>query len=265
MTREQNIDIFHETRDYSISNTSMIRKLKKDTIVYSDSSLLECLIEPPRFLVRCAVGFINKGTVSTAYEEARTGNRVAILNFADGLCPGGLVEDGEYTQEENICRCTNLYESLITDIAKVNYYQFNKKYSYEDIYTNALIYSSGVSIFRDDATYDWYRRSRKVDVISCAAPCGGNTKELESLIFERMKGILLSAILHDVDTLILGAWGCGAFGQDRDIIAGLFGKAVKRYDKYFKKVIFAIRGSHSGQSDITRFSLQFFKEFGYGI
>ena len=42
-----------------------------------------------------------------------------------------------------------------------------------------------------------------------------------------------------VETLILGAWGCGVFGQDPKVVAELMQNTLEYYP-HFKKVIFAI-------------------------
>ena len=52
--------------------------------------------------------------------EAILNNNVktAALNFADAYTPGGLVLFGVKTQEEDLCRSSNLYESLTLPIIK---------------------------------------------------------------------------------------------------------------------------------------------------
>jgi uncharacterized protein (TIGR02452 family) len=38
--------------------------------------------------------------------------------------------------------------------------------------------------------------------------------------------VLAVAAMHGHDTLVLGAWGCGAFGNDPEMVAELFREAL---------------------------------------
>ena len=40
--------------------------------------------------------------------------------------------------------------------------------------------------------------------------------------------------------LILGAWGCGAFGLDSAMMAGIFAEALKEFGGAFDEIAFAI-------------------------
>ena len=190
---------------------------------------------------------VRGGTVSTGYANADK-MRTAILNFADALEAGGLVWVGANTQEENICRCSNLYPMLDNKKSRVNYYTPNAKMvelSGREVYTDRIIYARDVIVFKDDKTY-LNIKPRKLDVITCPAP---NTplKELSAMKIyaTRMEQIILSAIDNGVECLVLGAWGCGAFGQTPELVANSFAQVLNVYRGYFKKVVFAIRPTYS--------------------
>ena len=182
----------------------------------------------------------NDGTVSAGSKSAIRGRKTAILNFADGIEPGGLVLVGETTQEENICRCSNLYASLTTEKAYNEYYKVNAK-AVSGVYTDRIIYSKDVTFFKDDVTYADVS-PYKMDVITCPAPSTKITnRDTEySVIYSRLENIIKSAVINNVDTLILGAWGCGAFGQDPILICRCFNELLKKYNA-FNEVIFAVR------------------------
>ena len=94
---------------------------------------------------------VRGGTVSTGYANADK-MRTAILNFADALEAGGLVWVGANTQEENICRCSNLYPMLDNKKSRVNYYTPNAKkveLSGREVYTDRIIYAIILSILTD--------------------------------------------------------------------------------------------------------------------
>ena len=110
---------------------------------------------------------VTAGSVS-AIEGVVAGRRVAALNFADALTPGGLVWEGETTQEEDLCRCSNLYPCISQDKVFDNYYGYNRSLE-NDIYSDRLIYSSDVLFFKDE-TYWCLSIPVKCDVITCPAP-----------------------------------------------------------------------------------------------
>ena len=57
----------------------------------------------------------------------------------------------------------------------------------------------------------------------------------------RTNKVLAVAAAHDVRRLILGAWGCGAFGLDGDMMAQIFRDALLvPFRDVFDEVVFAI-------------------------
>lgn len=144
-------------------------------------------------------------TVKTIF-ELPSERRIAVLNFADGYEPGGLVWQGVKTQEEDLCRASNLYLAL----EKIEYPIDGK-----------CIYSKDVVFFRDNKL----RSPRKVDVISCPAPINS------SLDAERrMRMIIEAAKLNGAEILVLGKWGCGAFGNDWEEYKLLWEKVIRLFN-----------------------------------
>jgi uncharacterized protein (TIGR02452 family) len=177
--------------------------------------------------------FENGGSVSTAYREAKH-SKVALLDFADGLKPGGWPEQGASTQEENICRCTNLFEVLVEHS---EYYKQNKT-APSDICTDGILYVPDATIFKNDVSYARIQ-PRCTDVIVCPAPKGHKLSSLD-ILTKRATGIVQSAVKNKAEVLILGAWGCGAFGQSPLLVGTAFATALNKYN-HFKKVIFVFR------------------------
>lgn len=62
---------------------------------------------------------------------------------------------------------------------------------------------------------------------------------------------------YDVDVLVLGAFGCGAFNNPPEMVADVFGELLRLrgYGRCFKQVVFAIKG-HDGENQ----NLQVFRE-----
>ena len=114
---------------------------------------------------------------------------------------------------------------------------------------------------------DW----ETVDVISCAAPNlrkrpgtsqnpeYGTTitvsdDELYRLHLSRAKHILHIAAAHHVDALVLGAFGCGAFANNPEVVAGAYRDAVTDYRQYFRLIEFAVycRANETANYDAFR-------------
>lgn len=179
---------------------------------------------------------VTAGSVSVV-EGVVTPSRVAVLNFADALTPGGLVFEGVETQEEDLCRCSNLYPCISQDKVFADYYGYNRSLE-NDIYSDRLIYSSDVLFFKDE-TYWCLSIPIKCDVISCPAPVECNDI---NIFKQRIKNIIGSAHSKGVDTIILGSWGCGAFNNDPRLVATAFKEVLDEY-KLFDTVIFPFKCS----------------------
>ena len=189
------------------------------------------------------IQMVHGGTVSTGYADADE-MTVAILNFADALQSGGLVEVGAYTQEENICRCSNLYPVLASGTSQANYYKPNMddlRVRQNEVYTDRIIYARNVTVFKDDVTYSEVA-PKQLDVITCPAPSAYLAMhEAVAIYSKRINQIILSAIENGVDCIVLGAWGCGAFAQKPELVALAFAHVLNSYSGYFKKVVFAMK------------------------
>lgn len=179
------------------------------------------------------VRVIHKGSVQTL-EGVVSFGRVAVLNFADALTPGGLVFEGELTQEEDLCRCSNLYPCISQEKVFDDYYDYNRSLG-NDIYSDRLIYSKDVLFFKDEDYWCIPIRT-KCDVITCPAPVECFDKQV---FVNRIKCILGSAYSKGVDHLILGKFGTGAFGNDPVLVATAFKEVLDEY-KLFDVVYFPV-------------------------
>lgn len=228
----RNQQIFADTRRLSCTVYGDNTKVMQQGVqVYPDPLVLKATKKrnPPKII------FSRGGTLGSANKYRVDGRRTAVLNFADALVPGGLVLQGEVTQEESICRCTNLYEGLILPTCISDYYNVNRALG-TAVYSDRLIYSPDVLVFKHDSTYTNVKEPFYVDVITCPAPSCPVPQEV---LYNRIRGILRVAGVYKVEQIVLGAWGCGAFGQDATIVGSCFAQALK-VENYFKTVIFAI-------------------------
>lgn len=192
-------------------------------------------------------------SANTTFAEAQkyvTAGRVAVLNFANPVNPGGGVVSGAMAQEECLCRSSNLYTCLRAGHLYDGYYGYHIKLN-SHFYSDRLIYTRDVTVFKDDSLIpvklshqDWFH----VDVITCAAPYLGGSKYtnptvLTRLFQERITNIMEAALDNQVETIVLGAFGCGAFKNPARLVAEAFQSVIesKQYCKKFKNIVFAIK------------------------
>ena len=68
---------------------------------------------------------------------------------------------------------------------------------------------------------------------------------------------LLVAIKERNEVIILGAWGCGAFGNDPGTMSDLFKKAARETDGLFETMEFAIVRNDDKPQNYNEFSRNF--------
>ena len=163
--------------------------------------------------------------------------KVAALNFASYRNPGGKFIDGSNAQEECLCHESNLYNILrnFTSYYKENNFKPNK-----NLYTDRALYSPDVIFNKGDYIV-------KADVITCASPNWTaarkwNVSQVENtlVLAQRIQFIKDIAELEAVDILILGAWGCGVFGQNPRTVARLFDFIFR--ESKIKNIVYAVPG-----------------------
>ena len=131
----------------------------------------------------------------------------------------------------------------------------------DPIHNDDIIFTPHVTVFKTDTAApemmdesDWY----DVDVITCAAPNlrekpsngynsgDGNSSiklkdsELLTLHEKRLRRILDVAVTKGDDTVILGAFGCGAFMNSPDVVALAAKNVIQEYLNAFKVIEFAV-------------------------
>ncbi|QYS87817.1 TIGR02452 family protein [Flavobacterium oreochromis] len=190
------------------------------------------------------IEFKNLSTIEALVEE-KTNGKVGLLNFASAKNPGGGFLGGASAQEESLARSSSLYASLTKDRTM---YEYNRSQT-TFLYSDYMIYSPNTIFWFDDEGTT-LPQPIIADVITSPAPNKGamlhreRTNELpqiEEVFSQRIKKVLHIANQQKVDTLILGAWGCGVFRNDPQMVAELFKKVIdKEYANAFKRIVFAI-------------------------
>ena len=249
-TRTDNVTVFKDTMSMCEHDPSLKKAVQASiagTVLYEPGEKID--IGEPRY-EDTEVSITKERTFATVQKTVLKG-RTAVLNFASAVNPGGGVTRGASAQEEALCRCSTLYPVLNTKTLFENYYKVHRR-ERDCRFSDRVIYSPDIMIIKDDTDHPerldpHYRQP--VDVITCAAP---NLRpdwdppvivtgdELYNIHLSRGRQILSSAAAHQADNVILGAFGCGAFCNDPDIVSAAYDALLDEFAGYFDQVIFAV-------------------------
>lgn len=191
----------------------------------------------PRMSFVTKVQVRNETTLQAAFGLVEDGSTPLALNFANGIHPGGGFLNGARAQEEGLCRSSALYETLVGDPM----YEYHRRRPQPDS-SDWVIYSPQVPVFRTDDGRE-LERPWPLSFLTSAAPYAPKIGQPESgdLLSKRINRVLSVAAALRYHALILGAWGCGAFGNDPFRTAVDFRKALEGdFRGQFSEVIFAI-------------------------
>jgi len=201
----------------------------------------------------------NETTLGASRRLVDRGLRPLALNFANGVEPGGGFLRGARAQEECLCRSSALYQTLAGDRMYEEHARLSNMNS-----TDWCILSPDVPVFRlDDGTA--LEQPWTLSFITCAAPDNSHIPELmkqlaatghesdrsplarqiakrsSNLLQARIHRVLAVAKAFGYESLVLGAWGCGAFGNDPERTAADFRQALETdFRGAFAEVAFAI-------------------------
>jgi len=198
------------------------------------------LLPPSSPNVSCpslTVAVRNETTLKAARRLAAGGSRVLALNFAAATHPGGGFLSGARAQEEFLARSSGLYSTLLNDPM----YTHHERH-YDPMATEWAILAPDVPVFRADdgilLEEPWL-----CTILTCAAPYARRVVNGDptAAMHGRIERVLSISQAYEYDALVLGAWGCGAFGNDPVAVAGFFQKALfGPFLGAFSQVIFAI-------------------------
>ncbi len=202
----------------------------------------------------------NEPSLTAARSLAARGARPCVLNFANGVTPGGGFLTGSRAQEESLCFASTLYSSIYGDPMYAAH-RLRADYS-----SSAHLILSTATVIRDEEqrliAEPW-----EMTVITCAAPvCDTRTPKQQHLVTpaegallmrERVGRVLDAAAAAGCAHLVLGAWGCGAFRNDATAVAALFEEALKARPGVFEEVVFAISDWSEERRFVGPFSARF--------
>jgi uncharacterized protein (TIGR02452 family) len=229
-TPEENIYIWKDTVKRAIDNKYPYSK----SIIYDNLQLT-----PLYRYDKTIIGVVEDDTLSCCHKLVEYGLNVAGLNMANPVNAGGGVKRGAFAQEENCFRRSNYFMAL--------------PQSMYPIPETGCIYTPLITVFKDK-DYQMMKPFT-VSMIACAAIIdplltddGEYVKQDDVKIMKHKIGQMFQvAYKNKIDTLVLGAFGCGAFGNPPKQVASMFNEYLDIYNKCFKYIIFAIKS----QNDIN--------------
>ena len=203
-------------------------------------------------LILSRIEVTHEGTFEAARRfKSKQIKEVCALNFASATKPGGGVKNGRTAQEETLSRQSSLYLSLIT---QPEMYEYHKRQR-NPFYSDYMIYSPNVVVIRDENNE--LTQPIRVSVISSAAvnkseidkAYGRGVRDLDvyKCMKNRIRKIIELCISTGNRTIILGAFGCGVFGNDPAHISQLFKEVLvdEYYGLFIDHIIFAIKSSRT--------------------
>lgn len=217
------------------------------------------MIGAPRH-AQVATFVYNQTTLAVAEARVAQGYRVAILNFASATSPGGGWLHGARAQEETLARSSTLVHSLRDDA-----FYFDMTHHTNPFYNDTVLVSPAVPFFRHH-NGQFIDTPWQADVITSAAV---HAKAVHTYMSDRVGEIALHmeyrtqkvfqvATTLDADILILGAWGCGAFGNDPELIAQMMAEMMHVVDmRRFAAIDFAVADMYDPPLNYQAFASRF--------
>ncbi|MEW2635505.1 TIGR02452 family protein [Streptomyces sp. NPDC048389] len=195
---------------------------------------------------------------------------VAVLNFASARNPGGGYLNGAQAQEEALCRASALYATLL----RVPEFYEHHRAERSVFYTDRVILSPGVPVFRDD-------RGRLLETpytagfLTSPAPNAGvitrrtpgEAHRIPAVLASRTERVLETAVAGGYRRLVLGAWGCGVFRNDPAAVARAFHGLLTgegRFAGHFDEVVFAVLDGSGTSPNLGAFRSAFADRLGAG-
>ncbi|TDE28961.1 TIGR02452 family protein [Actinomadura sp. 6K520] len=256
MTAQETVAIL-ERGDYpapsgrTVSIAESLARAVQGTVLYRPDELddlLERLPAAPGTDTRIEV--TGETTLAAAHRLRAPGTVPFALNFASAKNPGGGFLNGAHAQEEGLARSSGLYESLRS---AREYYDFHRAQR-DLLYSDHMIYSPHVPVFRDDAGR-LLEEPYEVAFLTSPAPNRGAIRDaaqaarIPDVLSLRARKLLAVALANGHGRLVLGAWGCGVFRNDPAEVAEVFAEQLRpggRFAGRFEHVVFAVWDTAEG-------------------
>ena len=264
-------------RKYHVGNHEVKLHLNKNmkTIMYNHESILEksgkmsLSTSTPYPKTRVSVV---KDDCMIVYEQlVKKQKRPVLLNMASATSAGGGYRKGDGAQEENLFRRSDYCRSL--DIGLDDFFgieQAERSYCSSDGQHKSLssssstnmypmdeyggIYTSGLTFFRQSQDVGYEYMNTPLENVCAIAMAAYHNPQLDGDMLaakyavgtrKKIENIFAIAYYQKHDSLVLSAFGCGAFHNPPDHIAKLFDSVINQYAGFFESITFAIIDDHN--------------------
>lgn len=208
--------------------------------------------------------------VAAAQLTRETGQCCAVLNMANAYCPGGAYVEGTAAQEENMFRRTDCHEAVPSAELdpRTEYYlpevtallSARDGYVYLDTDTPRVCVRGPEDRGRADLGYAWLADQDVFPFYELRAAAldlrdGSPFDEVEA--GRRIVAQLRTLAEAGVTCAVLSAFGCGAFLNPAERVAGLYRAALAAHGSTLREVLFAIYAPGYGPDNYTPFARAF--------
>lgn len=232
----------------------------RGTVSYSTAALDDLLTAAEPGDAATVIEVTGESSMSAARRLLDDGAAsVTVLNFASARKPGGGYLGGARAQEEDLCRVSALYTTLLR---APDFYAAHRA-DPDPVYSHRVIYSPGVPVYRDH-DYRLLAVPYQASFLTCAAPNAGaiardrpaDGSGIPPILAARAARVLAVAARHRTPALVLGAWGCGVFRNDPVQVAAAFRGSLTRDGRFagvFDHITFAVLDRAPGQPNLAAF------------
>ena len=228
----------------------------------------EDIILTPLIGNKCIFSCENMDTFAMVQKLVNAGkDGILALNNASPVNPGGGVRKGARAQEEDLCRKSTLLMSLESDNA-FEYYEYNRGLNNFNG-SDTCVISPNVEVIKD-ADGNKMRNTYTCGVLTCAAPKvnrgynGLSRGKYIELVYNRIYVMLEVSAYMGYRNIVLGAWGCGAFGNDAKLISNIFYEVITDFkycgytiDELFESINFAVLDKTQDRYNFREFNRNF--------
>lgn len=203
----------------------------------------------------------NQSTFQATRALVEEGFRPLVLDMANKRDIGGAPERAS-AQEETVCRQSTLYPALASLPNDLSHH-YSEEIS-NRFFRGGGVLVPGVQFFRTDPTDGYaFLPPFAADVFASAAyncnrshgPGYDRPQDEQEYIEgtkERIRTMLRTAVENGNDSLVLSAFGCGAFKNDPRTIANLYKEVLDgEFKGVFRRLVFAIIDSQGTQNCAT--------------
>lgn len=279
-TDRKRIKVYQKTMDaihqgYYFNSKNLKVSLSDGNTLHSQSAFVPATKTTAHVQRRFETHFkvINQDCLEMARDFTALGEKVALINFASPIEPGGGFSEGTSGQEEHICYRTELSGFMENQIDRFTndqggcYFPLNTPSR-----SGGLIHTPNVQVFRASQKegFRFLDHPFKIGVLTSPAPVrpplktthsgiGFAKEETRDDMYILIRTQLQAAYTNGYNSLVLGAFGCGAFRNPPEAVARIYHELFSsEFSGVFNYVGFAIlddseRETHNPRGNIRPF------------